>query len=95
MQIEGSVSVRYGQSVPTRFVRIREAGHPVPDLAGVAATQALVELLEETDERDLVICVISGGGSALLTLPGGRHFALRTCSRRQTGCCAAEPRSTR
>jgi hydroxypyruvate reductase len=67
--IEGSVTVRYGHSAPTREVRIREASHPVPDEAGVAATRAIVELLENTAEDDLVVCVISGGGSALLTLP--------------------------
>jgi glycerate 2-kinase len=67
--VEGSVSVRYGHSAPTRAVRIREASHPVPDAAGVEATQAIVELLETADAEDLVVCVISGGGSALLTLP--------------------------
>ena len=67
--IEGSVTVRYGHGAPTRVVRIREASHPVPDPAGVAATRAIVDLIARTDERDLVICVLSGGGSALLTLP--------------------------
>jgi glycerate 2-kinase len=69
LPIEGSVTVRYGHSAPTRAVRIREASHPVPDAAGVEATRAIVELLEETTTDDVVICVISGGGSALLTLP--------------------------
>jgi glycerate 2-kinase len=69
LPIEGSVTVRYGNSAPTRHVRIREAGHPVPDAAGAEATQAIVDLLRGTDERDLVVCVVSGGGSALLTLP--------------------------
>jgi hydroxypyruvate reductase len=67
--VEGSVTVRYGHTAPTRSVRILEASHPVPDAAGVVATRAIVELLEDADERDLVIYVISGGGSALLTLP--------------------------
>jgi glycerate 2-kinase len=67
--ISGSVTVRYGHSVPTRRVRIREAAHPVPDAACTDATSAIVELLEDADEHVLVICVISGGGSALLTLP--------------------------
>jgi glycerate 2-kinase len=67
--VEGSVTVRYGHSAPTRAVRIREASHPVPDAAGVEATRAIVELLEEADTDELVVCVISGGGSALLTLP--------------------------
>jgi glycerate 2-kinase len=67
--LEGSVTVRYGHSAPTRRVAIREASHPVPDAAGVEATRAIVDLLDGTDERDLVVCVVSGGGSALLTLP--------------------------
>jgi glycerate 2-kinase len=69
LPIVGSVTVRYGHSAPTRWVTIREASHPVPDIAGVDATWAIVELLESANNRDLVICVISGGGSALLTLP--------------------------
>jgi glycerate 2-kinase len=69
LPIGGTVTVRYGHTAPTRHVVIREAGHPMPDAAGVAATRAIVDSLEETGERDLVICVISGGGSALLTLP--------------------------
>ncbi len=67
--VEGSVTVRYGHTAPTRWVKIREAGHPMPDQAGVDATGEIERLLETTDERDLVVCVISGGGSALLTLP--------------------------
>jgi glycerate 2-kinase len=69
LPIEGSVTVRYGHAAPTRHVRIPEASHPMPDAAGVEATQAMVDLLRDADERDLVVCVISGGGSALLTLP--------------------------
>ena len=68
-QISGSVTVRYGHAVPTRRIQIREAGHPMPDAAGVAGAQAIVELLVGKTERDLVVCVLSGGGSALLTLP--------------------------
>ena len=69
LPIEGSVTVKYGHVAPTRYVHIREAGHPVPDQAGVDATREIVSLLQSTGERDLVVCVISGGGSALLTLP--------------------------
>ena len=69
LPIEGAVTVRYGHAAPTRRVRIREASHPVPDAAGVEATEAMADLLRDAGERDLVICVISGGGSALLTLP--------------------------
>jgi glycerate 2-kinase len=50
-------------------VDIVEAGHPLPDDAGVNGTQQITDLLAETTERDLVLAVISGGGSALMTLP--------------------------
>jgi glycerate 2-kinase len=50
-------------------LRVYEAGHPVPDEQGVAATRDLAALLDQTTPRDLVFCVISGGGSALMTLP--------------------------
>lgn len=69
VDVEGCVVVRYGHAAPTQYVRIREAGHPVPDQAGVDATREIVSLLEGADEHDLVLCVISGGGSALMTLP--------------------------
>ncbi len=67
--VEGSVTVRYGHAAPTRDVTIREAGHPMPDQAGVNATRAIVRLLDGANADDLVLCVICGGGSALLTLP--------------------------
>jgi len=50
-------------------IRVREAGHPVPDQNSVEATRDLAALLREVTPRDLIFCVISGGGSALLTLP--------------------------
>jgi hydroxypyruvate reductase len=50
-------------------VRVYEAGHPVPDQNSVDATRDLVALLRQATPRDLVFCVISGGGSALMTLP--------------------------
>jgi glycerate 2-kinase len=69
LPVSGEVVVRYGHAAPTQQVRIHEAGHPVPDEAGVRATREIAALLEAADERDIVVCVISGGGSALLTLP--------------------------
>ena len=69
LPLEGVVTVRYGHSAPTRYIKIREAGHPVPDAAGVEATQEIERLLMGAGAGDLVVCVISGGGSALLTLP--------------------------
>jgi glycerate 2-kinase len=65
----GVVNVKYGYTAPTRIVRVREAGHPVPDAAGVAGTQEMVNLLRGASADDLVLCLISGGGSALMTLP--------------------------
>jgi glycerate 2-kinase len=67
--VEGLVIVPYGQSAPTRSVRVAEAAHPIPDQAGAAAARALTDLVSTADERDLVLAVISGGGSALLTYP--------------------------
>ncbi len=50
-------------------VRVYEAGHPVPDQNSIEATRDLVELLRQATLHDLIVCVISGGGSALMTLP--------------------------
>jgi len=69
LPVSGCVSVRYEHALPTRRVRIREAGHPVPDVAGVSATREIVAALEDAEDDDLVVCLISGGGSALMTLP--------------------------
>ncbi len=65
----GVVNVKYGHVAPTRRVKINEAAHPVPDEAGLAGTKEMVELIESAGPRDLVITVISGGGSALIDLP--------------------------
>ncbi len=62
----GAVVVKYDHLVPTRIVKIYEAGHPLPDANGERGTRALVELLREVTEKDLVLCVVSGGGSALM-----------------------------
>ncbi len=52
-------------------IAVLEAGHPVPDMAGVQAAQRIAALAQSATARDLVLCLISGGGSALLTLPAG------------------------
>ena len=65
----GVVNVKYGHMLPTARVKIEEAGHPVPDERGLAGTREMVRLLEAAGARDLVITVISGGGSALIDLP--------------------------
>jgi glycerate-2-kinase len=69
---DGIIVTKYGHaSASNRFARIAtyEAGHPVPDENGVTATRAIVELIRGADERTLILCLISGGGSALLVAP--------------------------
>lgn len=65
----GLVITRYGHRLPTRHIRIVEAGHPVPDEAGVEAVGRIRELVTGLDEADVVLCLISGGGSALMPDP--------------------------
>ncbi|NLF13153.1 MAG: glycerate kinase [Anaerolineaceae bacterium] len=70
----GLVVTRYGYAGPevdTGPIEVAEAGHPLPDEAGVAATRRLADLLRQASGRDLVLAVLSGGASALLTLPAG------------------------
>ncbi len=66
---DGILNVKYSHAVPLNTIRINEAGHPVPDEAGLNGTQQIIQLLRQSDERDLVICLISGGGSALMPSP--------------------------
>jgi len=67
--LEGLVVTRYGFSVPCNRIEIVEASHPVPDRAGIEASRRMLGLVGGLGEDDLVICLISGGGSALLCLP--------------------------
>src|SRR4051812_3331173 len=67
--LSGVVVTRYGHAVPCRHVNVLEAAHPVPDEAGVAAARRILESVERLSAEDLVICLISGGGSSLLSLP--------------------------
>jgi len=72
--LSGLVVTRY-QHIPPRpaglpeRIEVVEASHPVPDAAGLAAAERILELTQGLTEDDLVLCLISGGGSALLTLP--------------------------
>jgi len=65
----GLVNVKYGYTDATRRVRLREAGHPLPDASSLEGTGEIVDLLRDAGEDDLVIGLISGGGSALMMLP--------------------------
>jgi glycerate 2-kinase len=69
--LEGLVVTRYGHGAPTARIRVVEASHPVPDAAGPAAARAILDLVSGLSADDLVLCLISGGGSALLALPAG------------------------
>ena len=67
--LEGLVITRYGHGLPTRQVEVVEASHPVPDAAGFEAAQRVGALVRGLSEDDLVLFLISGGGSALMTAP--------------------------
>ncbi len=67
--LSGLVVTRYGHAVACDSVEVVEASHPVPDAAGQAVAQRMLDLVEGLGADDLVICLFSGGGSALLSLP--------------------------
>lgn len=67
--LEGLVVTRYGHALPTERLEVVEAAHPVPDAAGRAAAKRMLELARGLGPEDLLLCLISGGGSALLALP--------------------------
>ena len=62
----GHIITKYGHSVPLKFIIITEAGHPVPDENGIKGTEQIMSIVKKAGKDDLVICLISGGGSALL-----------------------------
>jgi glycerate 2-kinase len=66
---EGLVVTRYGHAAPTRSIEVVEAAHPVPDEAGLRAAERILALAQAAGPDDLVICLMSGGASSLLTLP--------------------------
>lgn len=66
---EGIVIVKYDHGLPLNKIKIVEASHPIPDTNGTEGTSEILRLLSNTSEKDLIICLISGGGSALLVQP--------------------------
>jgi glycerate 2-kinase len=65
----GAIIVKYGHGLPLKKIRVLEAGHPVPDQAGLNATRLILDGLEQYSADDLVLCAFSGGGSALTPAP--------------------------
>ena len=67
---DGTLNVPYASGChKVRRIKLQEAGHPVPDEAGVKGTRRMLHLVNQADENDLIICLISGGGSSLMPLP--------------------------
>ncbi len=67
--LEGLVVTRYGHGAPTRRIEVVEAAHPVPDAAGERAALRILQRVKNLSADDLALCLISGGGSALLAAP--------------------------
>jgi glycerate 2-kinase len=65
----GTVTVKYGHLAPVARVTMHEAGHPIPDAAGVQGAEAIMQIARQADTDDLVFCLLSGGASALLPAP--------------------------
>jgi glycerate 2-kinase len=68
-ELSGLVVTRYGYAVPCERIEIVEAAHPVPDAAGMHAARRMLDMVGALSADDLVVCLISGGGSSLLPLP--------------------------
>ena len=67
--LEGLIVTRYGHAVPCKSIEIVEAAHPVPDESGTKAAARISQMMQGLTKDDLVVALISGGGSALLSLP--------------------------
>ena len=67
--LEGLVITRYGHGLPTKRIRVVEAGHPVPDESGEAAAREILQRAAALGADDLLLVLVSGGGSALLSVP--------------------------
>ena len=69
-KLSGLVVTRYDYAVPCQYIEIVEASHPVPDEAGENAARRILDTVSNLSANDLVVCLISGGGSSLLSMPG-------------------------
>ena len=69
LPLNGSVITRYKHSLKTKKIKIYESGHPMPDTAGMKAAKNFISSIQELNSNDLLLCLISGGGSSLMTVP--------------------------
>jgi len=69
--LEGLVITRYDHGLPTKRIEVVEAAHPVPDESGQQAARRILEKVRGLTKDDLVLCLVSGGASALMAVPGG------------------------
>ncbi len=89
----GLVVTKYGHVQPTKTIRLHEAGHPVPDDAGIAGAQAILDHVKGLTADDLVLVLISGGGSALTPAPvGGITLAEKQALTKSLLACGADIR---
>ncbi|MFW6011216.1 MAG: glycerate kinase type-2 family protein [Desulfosalsimonas sp.] len=87
----GIITVKYGHTVPLKIIRTIEAGHPVPDENGVTGAKLIMETAEKAGEKDVVICLLSGGGSALMPLAApGLSLAEKQETIRHLLACGAD-----
>ena len=68
-QLDGLVVTRYGHTLPTSKIKVVEAGHPIPDESGEQASRQILAAVKALKSEDLLLCLFSGGGSSLLSLP--------------------------
>jgi hydroxypyruvate reductase len=66
---KGSIIVKYDHDLPLSCIKVHQAGHPIPDSKGVLGAMEILSIASEAGLKDLIICLISGGGSALMPLP--------------------------
>lgn len=94
--LEGLALTRHGHGAPTVRIEVVEAGHPLPDAAGLAAAERLLELVQSAGPEDQVIALLSGGGSSLLSLPAETSPSPpgRGVGEREPGLIDAHARST-
>ena len=94
-ELSGLVVTRYGYEVPCERIEIVEAAHPVPDAASLKASQRMLEFVHGLTADDLVVCLISGGGSSLLRGCRRKGSRWKTSRRSTARCSSPAPASPR